>query len=178
MSPLKINRKIIINFIKMIEEKKGMSFIEVLVSIVILGVIAIPFTTMFITSVKYNYNAKKKMEAYSIANQCMEKTKDVLLKISDNGNGNDEELEDWDDVLAAYDAWDALLSNYSDYKVLIRVKLIEIPPLKLRDVNGTMDNLEVTIRVLNVTQSDLITNPTQNMLVELVSNKAQQKNES
>ncbi|NLY44106.1 MAG: type II secretion system protein [Clostridiaceae bacterium] len=56
---------------------KGFSLIEVIVSVAILGIIALPLTMMFVSAVRQNEEAKRKTEAYQLANMLMEKIKQI-----------------------------------------------------------------------------------------------------
>lgn len=73
---------VLLNLRRILVVDRGMSFIEVIVSVAILGIMAIPFANMFISSITSNYTAQKEMEAYAIANQFMEaaKANDVLTE--------------------------------------------------------------------------------------------------
>ncbi|MGE4282253.1 MAG: prepilin-type N-terminal cleavage/methylation domain-containing protein [Clostridia bacterium] len=56
-------------------QKKGMSLIEVLAAITILGIIAAPLTTMFITAIRTDFDAENKLRAMTVAESCMEQQK-------------------------------------------------------------------------------------------------------
>ncbi len=66
-----------------IASQTGITLIEVLVSVAILGIIAIPFSNMFIAAVRNNHETEKRIEAYALANQEMER-----LKSNTSGTGN------------------------------------------------------------------------------------------
>lgn len=75
----KVSGKAMKRLMAMGSSNKGLSLIEVIVSVAILGIIAIPFANMFIVSINNNRESEKRLEAYEYANQKMEELKNTNL---------------------------------------------------------------------------------------------------
>ena len=60
---------------KWLKNKKGLTLIEILVSLAILGIIIAPVSSMFLTTIKANQRAKSILLANQLAQQYMEKLK-------------------------------------------------------------------------------------------------------
>lgn len=73
-----MNRMIFLN------DKLGFSLIEVMVAVMLLGIIVVPVSTFFITSINNNNEAYKKMDAYLIAVDYMESIKKQKFNINED----------------------------------------------------------------------------------------------
>jgi len=70
--------------INFLNGKLGFSLIEVMVAVMLMGIIVVPVSTFFITSINNNNKAYKKIHAYSIAVDYMENIKKQKLNINED----------------------------------------------------------------------------------------------
>ncbi|GKU32019.1 hypothetical protein CFB3_41270 [Clostridium folliculivorans] len=66
-------------------KKKGMTLLEVIISIAILGIIIVPMSNMILTSVKTNKRGEDKQQAVYLAQQVLEAFKNVSTFEDNNG---------------------------------------------------------------------------------------------
>lgn len=68
---------------------RGLTLVEIIVSIAILGIIVAPLSSLFVNTVKNNAMAKDKMTASQLAQKTMEK---IMLDIKNNGRSPIDEI--------------------------------------------------------------------------------------
>ena len=60
----------------------GITLVELLISVAMISIIAIPFANIFIASIHNNHETEKRMQAYAYANQEMEELKNSNIDLS------------------------------------------------------------------------------------------------
>lgn len=111
-------------FIKVINKNSGLTLIEVLVTLAILGIIIVPLSSFFITSAKINNDSRDKFKATLIAQQLME---DIKLSDSIVEGESQYNIENYDvivNISSVSDFTELESSNFYDtidYDIKIQI---------------------------------------------------------
>jgi prepilin-type N-terminal cleavage/methylation domain-containing protein len=95
---------------KILRNKKGMTLFEVLISITMLGVIAVPLMMLFCSSVILANKNRDKVDLNYIADIVVEEVRDSV-------KGNN--------TLPKYSSYDSSINDYTDYSIYLRDLVIQ-----------------------------------------------------
>ena len=83
-----------VNALKRILNQKGLTLVEIIVTLAVLGIVIAPLMSMFVTSQKVNVESRKEYEAIQLAQKYMEEIKAMdTISIGNFNNGVYEENE-------------------------------------------------------------------------------------
>lgn len=142
--------------LKILKSNKGLTLIELIVSIAILGIIIIPLSSYFINSIRINKIAQYRLEANHIAQQMMEEIKSQRTVIQTVYEGTEINEGDYNIT--------KIIRPLSDYQIIQNNN-------NNADINFSYDaNIEVNENDLKFdtdTTSNLISNIADNTNVEI-----------
>lgn len=132
---------------KLINKKKGMTLIEVLVSIAILSIVIVPIGSLVVTSVKINKSGEQKQQGTYIAQRAIEQAKllkrstidDLFSDMASTLNMVPDTEENYQGKI--YYSSDGNITTPDNYKYMVKVKLTEYDHAIVNEENNEITDI-------------------------------------
>lgn len=127
----------------MIKSNKGLTLVELIVSLAILGIIIMPLSTFFVNTIKINKNSEDRLKANQLAEKYIEKTKfsDSIVhennKLTINTSDNDFTI----DTTAQHN--DSVVTYKKDEGDFVVYKKVETLKQKIKEEDKEKDKYKI-----------------------------------